>query len=48
MAIPKMRAVSAINGQTYSRSDQTINIIKNSSTDDIDSLFSDAYEGLLK
>ena len=36
---------SAINGQTYSSSGQSIEIIKNSGTDYIDSLFSDYYEG---
>ena len=36
---------SAINGQTYSSSGQSIEIIKNSGIDYIDSLFSDYYEG---
>ncbi|WP_443636431.1 DUF4214 domain-containing protein [Candidatus Njordibacter sp. Uisw_058] len=36
---------SAINGQTYFNSGQSIEIIKNSGTDYIDSLFSDYYGG---
>jgi serralysin len=36
---------SEINGQTYSSSGQSIDIINNSGTDYIDSLFSDYYQG---
>jgi len=36
---------SAINGQTYSSSGQSIDIINNSGADYIDSLFSDYYQG---
>ena len=39
---------SVINGQTYSSSGQSIEIIKNSGIDYIDSLFSDYYKGPLK
>ena len=45
MAVANIIEASALNGQTYSSSGQTIDIIQNSGTDYIDSLFSVRYAG---